>query len=143
MAFVKCKGTVLQQTIEAAFVAIGQIIDLDGPGMESETYEADTLDNANAGIPYKPTGRTEGGSLSGNLFFDPVLQAHENYLWYLTNPEVEQWKIIFADAATTEWPFSGAGVSFSPAVALNDGLKASFSIKLDGLVTFPGDASGS
>lgn len=143
MTKIKSKGTALHQQIGGTFVALAQVISLDGPGMESETYEADTLDNANAGIPYEPTGRTEPGSLSGELFFDPTLQSHENFLWYLTNPEDESWKIIFADSGTTEWPFTGAGISFSPAVALNDGVKASFSIKLDGLPTFPGDASGS
>jgi hypothetical protein len=44
----------------------------------------------------------------------------------------------FADPAATEWDFSGAGFSLSPAVALNDGLKASFSIKLSGLPAFTG-----
>ena len=143
MAKVKSKGTALQQQVSGAYAAIAQIISLDGPGCESETFEADTLDNTDAGIPHKPTGRAEGGSLSGELFFDPVLQGHENFLALLTYPESENYKLIYADTATTEWPFAGAGVSFSPAVALNDGLKASFSIKLDGLPTFPGDGSGS
>ena len=132
-----CKGTTLQQTVAAAFVDIAQVITLDGPGMESETFESDTLDNANAGIPHTPTGRTEGGSLSGELFLDPALQGHNNMQYLLSNPEAEAWKLIFADVGTTEWPFAGAGLSLSPAVALNDGLKASFSIKLNGLPTFP------
>ena len=132
-----CKGTSLEQTVASSFVAIAQVISLDGPDMESETFEADTLDNTNAGIPYKGTGRTEGGSLSGELFLDPALQGHNNLQYLLASPESEAWKIIFADAATTEWTFTGAGFSFSPTVALNDGLKASFGIKLDGMVTFP------
>ena len=45
------------------------------------------------------------------------------------------WQITFADAATSEWSFSGAGVSFGGTVALNDGLKGSFSIKLATLPT--------
>lgn len=131
------KGTSLEQTVASSFVTVAQVISLDGPDMVSETFEADTLDNTDAGIPHKPTGRTEGGSVSGELFLDPALQGHNNLQYLLTDPEAEQWKIIYADTGTTEWPFSGAGFSLSPAVALNAGLKASFAIKLDGMVTFP------
>lgn len=145
-----CKGTVLNQRVAAAFVPISQVISLDGPGMESETAECDTLDNVLAGIPYLSTGRTEGGSLSGELFLDPALGSHHNLLFLLTNPAnpesastpgSELWQLVFADPAATEWPFSGAGFSLSPAVALNDGLKASFGIKLDGIPTFPAGGS--
>ena len=67
------KGTVLQQTVDETFVPIAQIISIGLDGMESETFESDTLDNTDAGIPYQATGRTEPGSLSGDLFFDPAL----------------------------------------------------------------------
>ncbi len=137
MTKIICKGTVLQQTVASTLTAVAQIISLDGPGMESETFEADTLDNSDAGIPYQTTGRTEGGSVSGELFLDPALQNHNNLQYLLDNPGDEAWNIIFADAGVTEWPFTGAGFSLSPAVALNDGLKASFGIKLSKLPTFP------
>lgn len=143
MALCRCKGTTLQQTISSSYVTVAQVISLDGPEMESETFEADTLDNSNAGIPYRSTGRTEGGSLSGEMFLDPALAGHQNFLNLLTSPPTtsELWKIIFADTGTSEWTFSGAGLSVSPTVALADGLKASFGIKLDGLPTFPGSGS--
>lgn len=137
MTKIASKGTTLQQTVATAFVPIAQVISLDFSGMESETFEADSLDNADAGIPYQPTKRTEGGSVSGELFFDPALQGQNNMQFLLTDPEAEAWKVIWSDAATTEWPFAGAGISFGPKAALNDGLKASFSIKLNGLPTFP------
>lgn len=136
-----CKGSVLEQTVSSSFVAIAQVIGMTGPGMESETYDADTLDNPNAGILYAPTGRAEPGSLSGDLFLDPALAGHQNMMALLTDPEEEAWKLKFADAAVTEWTFSGAGLSISPTIALNDGLKASFGIKLSGLPTFAGSGS--
>ena len=131
------KGTVLQQTVDETFVPIAQIISIGLDGMESETFESDTLDNTDAGIPYQATGRTEPGSLSGDLFFDPALQGHANLTYLLTNPGDEAWKLIFADTGLTEWPFTGAGFSLGMAFALNDGVKSDFSIKLDGLPTFP------
>lgn len=141
MAKVKCKGTALKQQISAAYVAVAQIISLELPNMETETYEADTLDNADAGIPYEPTGRTEGGSASGELFYDPALAGHKNLLALITTPQAESWQILFADTGASTWTFSGAGFSFGGTVALNDGLKANFSIKLSGIPTFPSGGS--
>lgn len=136
MSKIKSKGTALQLSVASVYTTVAQVVSLDGPSMESETYESDTLDNTSAGIPYSPTGRTEGGSVSGELFFDPVLSIHLSMLALLTTPTTAAWKMLFADSATTDWTFSGAGLQFGPKVALGDGLKASFSIKLDGMPTF-------
>jgi hypothetical protein len=136
MAKWKCKGTKLQRTIASVLTDVAQIIDLSWSGCESETYEADTLDNADAGIPYETTGRTEGGSISGNLFFDPALVGHHGLTRLLDTPQEEAWNLIFADTGTTEWPFTGAGFGMGITVALSDGLKASFTIKLSKLPTF-------
>jgi len=137
MTKIACKGTVLQQEIGTVYTAVAQIISLDLPEMESETFDADTLDVATAGIPYQPTGRTEPGSLSGELFYDPALAGHQALLELLTTPAAENWKIIFSDTGVSEWTFSSAGLSFGGTVALNDGLKGSFSLKLADLPSFP------
>lgn len=136
------KGSVLEQTVSSSFVPIAQVIGMSGPDMVTETFDADTLDNPDAGILHAPTGRAEGGSLSGDLFLDPALAGHQNMMALLTFPEAEVWKLKFADAAVTSWTINGAGLSVSPTIALNDGLKASFSIKLSGLPTFAGSGSG-
>jgi hypothetical protein len=141
MSKLKCKGTAIQQTISAAYVTVAQVISLELPDMESETFEADTLDNTDAGIPYAPTGRSEGGSCSGELFYDPALTGHKNLLELIRSPAAEAWKIVFADAGLSSWAFAGAGFGFGGTVALNDGLKGKFSIKLDGIPTFPSGGS--
>ena len=135
MAKLKCKGTVLQQEVASVFVPIAQVISLDKDEMTSETYESDTLDNADAGIPYSETGRSEGGNLSGELFLDPALAGHKILTGLIAYPQQENWKLIFTNA--TEWPFVGAGFGMGATVALNDGLKAPFTIKLSKLPTFP------
>lgn len=137
MAKIKCKGTVLKQQLGSTLTAVAQVISLSWSGAESQTYEADTLDNASAGIPYETTGRTEGGSLSGELFLDPALSGHQALLALLTTPADESWSLTFADVAPTSWTFTGAGFGMGATVALADGLKADFSIKIDGLPTFP------
>lgn len=138
MAMLKSKGTALSVSIASVYTAVAQIIDMDKDAMTSETFDADTVDNADAGIPYLPTGRTEGGSVSGNLFLDPALSIHKTLLGFLETPAVQAWKLTFSDAAATAWLFNGAGFELSgPKIALNDGVKAGFSIKLDKLPTFP------
>ena len=135
MATIICKGTVLKQTIANVLTAVAQVESLDLPEMESETTEVDTLDNPVAGIPYIPTGRSEGGKVSGGLLFDPALAGHRAILALIVTPALCVWTITFADTGHTVWTFTGAGVSMGGTVALKDALKAKFSIKLSGLPT--------
>jgi hypothetical protein len=128
---------VLQQSIASVYTAVAQIISIDLPKFASESYEADTLDNANAGIPHKTTGRTEGDSLGFELFLDPALTGHKALIALLTTPASQNWKLLFSDSGPTTWPFVGCAFSMGGKVDLKDGLKAQCSIKLDGLPTFP------
>ena len=137
MAQLKCKGSILEQSIATVYTAVAQIISMDLPKFASETYEADTLDNASAGIPHKPTGRTEGDSLGFELFFDPALTGHKALISLLSSPASQNWKLKFADSGPTTWPFVGGGFSLGAKIDMKDGLKAQASIKLDGLPTFP------
>lgn len=139
---VKCKGTVFAQDLAGvAYVAMAQVIDIDLPDMEMETFEADTLDNALAGILHEPTARSEPGSFSANVFYDPADASHTEWLSYLSTTGVlsaliVKCRITFADAATSTWTFVCAGIGAGGTVALNDGLKMSISGKLSGLPTF-------
>lgn len=136
MAKIKSKGTVLKQDISAQLTAIAQIITISLDGAESLTYDANTLDNTSAGIPYEPTGYSEGGSVSGELFFDPVLTGHQEMTDSIITPVIKAYEVVWADAATTPWSLSVAGLGMNFATALNDGLKATFSGKLSGLAGF-------
>lgn len=138
MAQLKSKGTAIALKVATVFTAIAQVISMDKDDMSNETYEADTLDNAAAGIPYKPTGRTEGGNFSFELFLDPALTIHKNILATLTTPVKTQWQLTFSDATPTIWTWDAAGLSVAgPKVALKEGVKASVKMKLDGMVTLP------
>ena len=137
MAKVKCKGTVLQQELSMVFTAVAQVASLEVTGGESETTEVTTLDTSGAGKEYMSTGYSEGGSVSGELLFDPALAGHQAITDLITTPAEQNWKIIFADTGTTEMAFTGAGVGFDITVAQNDALRASFAIKCDQLPTYP------
>ena len=86
MATVICKGTAMNLTIANVLTPVAQVISIDLDGIESETFEADTLNNLSPFIPYQNTGRTEPGKLSGELFFDNSLSSHSAYFGLISTP---------------------------------------------------------
>lgn len=135
MTILKSKGTKLQHSISAVLTDIAQVIGIEGPDPEVETFNANHLGVTTAGIPKKPTGNTDGGTLTFDLFFDPALAGHQDLTDQLVTPASTNWALVFAD--TTDWPFAGVFKKLSPAVDLADGLKASCEIEVDGLVDYP------
>ena len=135
MSVLKCKGTTVQAEVSAVLTDLAQVISFSGPGAEVETFEADYLDNTDPGIPYLPSGRVEGNSFDFELWLDPALAGHKNLTDKIDAPAVESFKLIFSDA--TEWAFDGIFQSLNPSGALADGLKASCSVKLDGIPSYP------
>jgi hypothetical protein len=137
MAFVKSKGTALAKQVSNAYVVITQLISLKLPKMEATSYEADTLDNNSAGIPHKPTGRSEGGEVSGEGFMDPTSTTFGYLTALITTPASANWQIQFnpTDTNNKTWSFAHAGLSVDGTAALNEGLKFAFTMKIDGLPT--------
>lgn len=141
MAIIRSKGTALKIEIVSVLTAVANLVSLDLPEGAAETFEADTLDNASPGIPHKATGRVEGGSVGFEGFLDPVLASFQALTDLLTTPVLattnDGASITFSDTAATVWAFTMAGITIGGSVALNDGVKFSGSIKLDGMVTYP------
>ena len=138
MSIIKSKGTVFSMGVGGASAAIAQVISLDLPEQAVETFEADTLDNSGVGIPYKSTGRVEGGSVGGELFLDTAVHTViTGFLAAPPDPDDDPQgtgSIAFGGGGTLS--FEIAGVSLGGSVALNDGVKGSFNCKLDGVATF-------
>ncbi|MGA2035878.1 MAG: hypothetical protein ABSG68_26825 [Thermoguttaceae bacterium] len=130
-----CKGCALKATISGTLTAIAQIINFDLGDIEGETYEADTLDNASAGIPYAPTGRVEGGKVSGELFFDYNLGSHAGYVGLIGSGGVAC-AASFPQTTSFNAAFTAAGFGLGLTVALKEGLKGKFSIKISGQPVF-------
>lgn len=138
--FVPVKGTKLQEEISLVYTDIAQITSINLPEAETENTEHDTFDNPDAGIPYSPTGRTEGGSLGAELFFDPALAGHKKFTAKLKSPLTTlpaNYKVVFADAGATEWPFAVAGISLGGTAELNNFLRATVNLKLNKTVNYP------
>lgn len=138
MTFVPVKGKGATLSISGTVAAITS---LDLPEIESETAECDTLDNASAWIPYMATGRSEPGKISGEALFSPAAQAAITAL--ITTPPTPGSEptgtITFASGASVS--FKVAGASYGGSVALKEPVKAKFSLKLTGTVTYSGGST--
>jgi len=131
MAIVKCKGTKLQHTVSASLVDIAQILSIEHSGSGSETFDSTTLD----GGVYKtfaPTGYSNPGQVSAEIFYDPALAGHQAVTDLIATPATNAMKIIYADTAATNQAFTSAGVEFGATVAMDDGLKASLTYTVTG-----------
>ena len=131
MSIVKCKGTKLQHTVSASLVDIAQILSIEHSGSGSETFESTTLD----GGVYKtfaPTGYSNPGQVSAEIFYDPALVGHQAITDLIATPATNAMKMIYADTAATNQAFTSAGVEFGATVAMDDGLKASITYTVTG-----------
>lgn len=136
MAKIRVKGSVIRQDIASVLTAVAQVIEFSSSGAETETYDATTLDTTGAGKEYSQTGYAEGGSFEFGLFFDPALAGHQALTDDVTTPAERDYSITFADTATTAWTFTAAGIGIGVTGAMNDGLKADVSLKLDQLMAY-------
>jgi len=134
MAKYGCKGTVLLQSVSSSYVAVAQVLSIDISGEESETFDSTSLDG---GVykTYAPTGFTEPGDISGELFYDPALTSHTNLTGLAAAPVATNFKVTYADAAPTSIISSCVGFGFDKKIAINDGLKMSFKLKRSGAPT--------
>lgn len=131
MSIVKCKGTKLQHTVSASLVDIAQILSIEHSGSGSESFESTTLDG---GVfkTFAPTGYSNPGEVSAEIFYDPALAGHQAVTDLIATPATNAMKIIYADTAATNQAFTSAGVQFGATVAMDDGLKASLTYTVTG-----------
>ena len=158
-----CKGTHLDIWAESAsaYTAVAQVLSIDLPEVEVETFECDYLANTGVGIPYMTTNRVEGGKCSGEIWLDPTGAStgnHYSLYQLMTTPNLNlpsantspsstsqiAWQVVFTSVGSSPypaWQFYGAGFSLGATVALKEGLKGKFSIKLSGIPVFSTTAS--
>jgi hypothetical protein len=144
MAKLKCKGMVFSQGSGTTYTPVAQIISMGVSGIETETYESRTLDGT-AGIEYDPTGYVEGGSTEFELFHDWALTGHQAIHDLVTSACLNtdgsankvNWKMYAANTSSTELTMVSAGVGIGITAAMNDGLKASVTLKHSGCPVLP------
>ncbi len=132
----KSKGTDFQIYSGMAYTSVIQLLEVTAPDAEVQMFNATALDSA-AGMEYQTTGYVEGGTASASCLYDPVAASQQDITDNITTPaDSTNFKIIWSDSGATEWAFSGSVVSFTPSASLDDGLRADFAVKLNGIVTY-------
>lgn len=131
MAKVICKGTALKQEIASVYTTVAQVISLDVTGEKPVTYDSTTLD----GSAYKTkawTGYVDPPTISGEMFYDPALSGHQSFVALMASGTVTNFRITYVDGSTTSHTYSVVSVGVDKKVAIDDGLKASFSLETSG-----------
>lgn len=142
------KGTLLKKSISSTLTTIAQLLSVKSPKGKVNTTDGTTLDQPGVGTVKLPTGYSDGGTMSADIFFDPGLTVHKALYAEIAAPVtyasnllvVPAYAILWSDAETsggpTSWPFSG-WPSLEVTAAAGDLLKATFEVELDGIVTYP------
>ena len=130
------KGTNLQVTISSVLTTVAQVTDFTVGAQDPEVFESRTLDGGVA-VEKQATGYTAQGDITGSLFLDTSNATHQ---FIATNSQAPgttiAGKVILSDAA--ELTFTAAVIGMGDTtVSMSDGLKSSFTIKTEGLVTYP------
>lgn len=127
----------MQIDIASTYTTIAQAINIGGIGGEAGFIETPTLDQSGAAVPMSATGYTTYEDVTAELYWDPVLAVHQQLTDLLTAPtDDEGFKFIAADAASTEYDWTGGVKTVSLAVDVGDYMKANVSIANSG-ITWP------
>jgi hypothetical protein len=137
MAYLLSKGTILEQYISAAFVAVAQVESVSFSGAQSETMELRPLDASNAGVIHIPNGWVEGGSVTFNLIYDAALAGHQSITDVVNAPATTNWRLKHTDGSATATTFTSGGIGFGEEINATTAVRGSVTLKVTGLVTWP------
>lgn len=139
MAHVVSKGTALKLTIASVLTTIAQVFELSMGEQKSNTVGVEDF-SSGAGEPYKPTGTSTQGEITGSLFYDPAHATHKFLANCIANPLTTlpvAGSIAMANSPSTSLTFSAAGLSLGLDFKLGQYVQSKFSIRPDGLVALP------
>ena len=132
--------TTLSVLLGAVWTPVGQVGDIDGPGIESEQIEVSHRDSQ---WRRYVSGMKDGGEISFDVIFDPNHVSHDPTLTdsmykYAETGVVTSWRVDFPGVGTavTRAAFDGFVSSFETTSPLEDGLKADVGIKISGAITW-------
>lgn len=129
-------GTCLQQEIASVFTDIAQVRSITGPSIAKASIDSTHLKSPN-GWRENVAGLKDGGEVTFELLFDPAETSHQEILDLLDEDQATNFKIIWSDDASTEWPFAATLQSASPTAELDGLLLMSVTLKVSGEITFP------
>jgi hypothetical protein len=137
MAKIVSQGCQIQLSIASVFTTIAQLTKIDPPDPEVEIDETSDL-SVSHGKTFDTTGLVDAGEFGGEGFFDPAGATHLALSGYVKAPtpnSLTNWKLIFTDAAPTNWTWAGVVKKFKPTIEIGEFVKFTFAGKVSGVVT--------
>lgn len=137
MSKISSKGSVLKKSISNSFTTIAQVDTIQAPPGAVEFMDVTDL-SSSAGREKLPSGFVDTGECTIGGFFDPVAATHKSLTTDITTPTAaSSYKIVWSDAANTEWAFTGGVSKFQPQASVGQPLRFDASVMATGLVTYP------
>lgn len=136
-------GTLLKQGdggSPEAFTAIAEVRSLTGPSSVMSPIDV-TNHQSTSGWREFVAGLLDGGQVTMELNYLPANATHKatsasGFLDRFENKNIINFQLVFSDAASTTWTFTGYFDGMTPTAPIDGALTASVSVKITGVVTF-------
>jgi len=129
---VKSKGTALLVSISAVYTAIPLLKSISISGAQSQTFEANTLDQSGAYGLNEPNGYTTAPTISAEGFRDPDDTTQKFFIALLATPVATNFKVTYTDGTPLSEVYSGTGFGFDTSAQMQDGLACTYNIQTSG-----------
>ena len=125
-----------------SYVAIGQVKDIEGPGLSRGDVDVTTQDSTSGYKEYLP-GNPDGGELTFAISLDPNNTAHVGAAGTgLVNDftrngcTMPAWEITLQSCGSNAvWTFDGYPKTFTPTYAVEGELESAIAVKVTGVPT--------
>ena len=114
------------------FTAIPGVLDFDGPGGSPTIIDHTAMDDTSK---RKKVGLKDEGTLSLTLKYNPDNAIHAGIRTDRANRTLRNFEMTFQDTGATKWSFAGYVTEFSVSGGVDDFLRASVGIEIDGDIT--------
>lgn len=134
------KGLLLKMGDGAAtevFTTIGQVIDVDGPNLETETKDATDQDSTDYWREHVETVLS-AGEVTFNVHLDPGLGTHDQTTGLLSKVDGSgpyNFQLVFPDTGALAAAFA-ASVSLKPSMPFEGKITMDVTLKISGKPTF-------
>jgi predicted secreted protein len=124
--------------LKIAGVTIGQVRDIEGPGLKMDTVEVTTRDTSK--WRKRIAGLKDGGTVTFEIVYDPDTATHANASggvpYLLLQGTSAAFTLVLPDAAAaTTIAFTAFVTSFKPKAAMEGALTADLELQITGAVT--------
>lgn len=117
------------------FTAIGEVKGINGPNMSSSVVDVTNFDSANNTREFIAS-LIDPGEITFDVNFLPANTAQQSLTTDMTSRVKRNFRVVWSDAASTTWSFTGIITGFGVSAGIDDALSASVTIKLTSFPSF-------